>query len=70
MCPCNVAFPPGSAHTSCDVARSQVGITVYGVVATAEDGWEREVYDDRHVIDSSPRAYALAVNVLMWAMSR
>jgi hypothetical protein len=34
------------------------------------DGWEREAYDDRYFIDFSPRAYALAVNVLMWAMSR
>ena len=34
------------------------------------DGWEREAYDDRYFIDFSPRAYAMAVNVLMWAMSR
>lgn len=34
------------------------------------DGWEREAYDDRYFVDFSPRAYALAVNVLVWAMSR
>jgi hypothetical protein len=34
------------------------------------DGWEREAYDDRYFVDFSPRAYAMAVNVLVWAMSR
>jgi hypothetical protein len=34
------------------------------------DGWEREAYDDRYFLDFSPRAYAMAVNVLVWAMSR
>lgn len=34
------------------------------------DGWEREAYDDTYFVDFSPRAYALAVNVLVWSMSR
>lgn len=34
------------------------------------DGWEREAYDDRYFIDFSPKAYAFAANVVVWAMSR
>jgi hypothetical protein len=33
------------------------------------DGWEREAYDDRYFYLFSPEAYAVAVNVLLWAMS-
>lgn len=33
------------------------------------DGWERERYDDNYFLEFSPPAYAVAVNVLLWAMS-
>jgi len=33
------------------------------------DGWEREAYDDRYFYLFSPEAYAVAVNVLLWAMA-
>jgi hypothetical protein len=33
------------------------------------DGWERERYDDNYFLLFSPPAYAVAVNVLLWAMS-
>ena len=34
------------------------------------DGWERETYDDNYFIDFSPAAYAIAMNVVVWAMTR
>jgi hypothetical protein len=34
------------------------------------DGWEREAYDDRFFVDFSPPAYAIGMNVILWAMSR
>ena len=34
------------------------------------DGWEREAYDDRYFVDFSPNAYAIAMNVVLWAMTR
>ena len=34
------------------------------------DGREREAYDDRYFVDFSPDAYAIAMNVVLWAMSR
>lgn len=34
------------------------------------DGWEREAYDDRYFVDFSPDAYAIGMNVVLWAMSR
>ncbi|HUF75852.1 MAG TPA: DUF4159 domain-containing protein [Longimicrobiales bacterium] len=33
------------------------------------DGWERERYDDNYFLLFSPEAYAVAVNVLLWAMT-
>ena len=33
------------------------------------DGWEREAYDDRYFYLFSPEAYAVAVNVLLWALT-
>ena len=33
------------------------------------DGWERERYDDNYFLLFSPPAYAVAVNVLLWAMT-
>lgn len=33
------------------------------------DGWERERYDDNYFLLFSPTAYAVAVNVLLWAMT-
>lgn len=34
------------------------------------DGWEREAYDDNYFLLFSPSAYAVAVNVLLYAMTR
>jgi hypothetical protein len=33
------------------------------------DGWEREAYSSEYFYSFSPSAYAVAVNVLLWAMS-
>jgi len=33
------------------------------------DGWEREAYSSEYFYRFSPEAYAVAVNVLLWAMS-
>jgi hypothetical protein len=33
------------------------------------DGWEREAYDDNYFLLFSPRAYAVAVNVLLYVMT-
>lgn len=33
------------------------------------DGWEREAYDSRYFLEFSSRAYAVAMNVLVWVMS-
>jgi len=65
MSACNQAASPAeplATDVTAQFARSAPSPGQGGALGT--------VYDDRYFIDFSPRAYALAVNVLMWAMSR